>query len=222
MSLEELQQILKEKKFWIFVAVLIGLSIVLIVVFTRQYSKQPIVTGDEPLVNVPTPGVKVIRVEPLPDQGGVTTSPTIKIIFDKSILTKTVTVAFSPKIDFSKTVSPKGYTVTLSPKSALKPSTKYTGNVTIKKTKIYSWSFTTGKKGADPAVINKIKSELPFLGEHFIVSYSSTSDKFFVTIDAKPIDKYKKTAKDWFISQGLLEPEKEINIFYYIVGAAAD
>ncbi|NIM17915.1 MAG: hypothetical protein GTO45_38555, partial [Candidatus Aminicenantes bacterium] len=88
--------------------------------------------------------MKVIKVEPLPDKKGISTSPTIEIRFARSIKGKKISVAASPKTAFKQSLSSGGFRLSLTPKKALKPKTKYTLSVLSEKKKIYSWSFTTG------------------------------------------------------------------------------
>jgi len=222
MTLETLQSILKDKKFWIFLVILVVVAIAGASLLVRQLSGEPTITGYEKLYNISPPKNGVVRVEPLPDKKGISTNPTIIVMFEKSIIGKKVQITSSPEASFNQAVSSNGFTLTLTPKESLKPSTKYTFSVIYEKSKIYVWSFTTGKKGGDPQLIDTIKNKLPYKSTHLTISYSSTTDKFFVFIDAKPIDTYKKAALDWFASQGLVDAEKKINIFYYLVGEAAD
>lgn len=223
MTLETLQNILKDKKFWLFIAIFIFIAVLGIISFlATRPTKAPGGTGIEPELRPTKPDVRVLRVEPLPDQKGISTSPTIKISFEKSIEGKKIAVSSAPGAEFNQKLSSKGFYLTLIPQALLKPSTRYTIAVLEGTTKIYSWSFTTGKKGTDPNVLEKIKSKLPYEAEHLRITYTSATDKFFVRIDAKPVEKYKKDALSWFASQGLPDAEKKINIFYYLVGDAAD
>lgn len=219
MTLETFKNILQEKKFWVFVAIIIVMAVGII--FIIQLPRRPLGTGIEPERRPTTLSVKVVRVEPLPDQKDITTSPTIKISFEKSIEGKKIAINSTPAASFDQQLSSKGFHLTLTPKSTLKSSTKYTLSVLEGKAKIYSWSFTTGTKGADPALLEKIKEKLPYQGKHFRIAYSSVDDEFVVTIDAKPLDTYKKAALSWFASQGLANAESKINIFYLTIGEAA-
>jgi len=36
------------------------------------------------------------------------------------------------------------------------------------------------------------------------------------------VETYKKAAVDWLKSQGLTDPEKQINIAYFLIGKASD
>lgn len=223
MTLGTLQDILKDKKFRLVIAILIFIAVLGISSFlATRPTKTPLGTGIEPEIRPTRPGVAVLRVEPLPDQKGISTSPTIKIAFEKSITGKKIAISSSPKFTFSQELSTEGYRLTLTPKSQLKSSTKYTLTILAEKVKIYSWTFTTGKKGADPVVVEKIKDDLPFDGEHFRISYSAATDRFYVTIDAKPVDKYKQAALSWFASEGLPNAEDQLNILFPTTGEAAD
>ena len=222
MKLEDFQNILKDKKFWVFITVLILVAVVLSVLLINQRSKAPGGTGIEPELRPTKPDVRVLRVEPLPDQKGISTSPTIKISFEKSIEGKKIAISSTPVASFDQQISSKGFHLILTPKSPLEPSTKYTLSVLDGKVKIYSWSFTTGTKGADPTLLEKIKAQLPYEETHFRITYASPTDKFIVTIDAKPVDTYKKAALSWFASKGLPDAAKKINIFYLTVGEAAE
>jgi hypothetical protein len=89
--------------------------------------------------------------------------------------------------------------------------------------KIFFWSFTTGKKAAVSAsVVENIKKKLPYQESHVYITYLSSGDKFFVTIDAKPVNTYKTRALNWFKSQGLVDPENQINITFLLTGVAAN
>lgn len=194
----------------------------LIFLLSREPTEKPGPTGIEGRQPIIEPDFKILRVEPLPDQKNVSTSPTIKIVFDKSVAQAKVEIISSPQAAFDRQLSPRGFTLLLTPQNSLEPSTIYTLEVVMGKTKIYSWSFTTGTKGADPQVLEKIKSKLPYQGENFRISYSATNDKFIVTITAKPVEIYKKKALDWFAAEGLPNAEESVNIFYLLLGAAAN
>jgi hypothetical protein len=223
MTLGNLQEIFRDKKFWILVVIALVVLVVVIYSLFRGFTQPPFdILDSEGEIEVTKPDVFVVRVEPLPDQTGISTSPTIKVSFEKSIRKQKVQVVSSPKATFNQSVSSSGFYLTLTPKNNLKPTTKYSLSVLVGKTKIYSWSFTTEKKGADPSILEGIKKNLPYEGNHFRVSYSSATDKFYVTIDEKPIDKYKKAALGWFDSKGLPNAESTINIFYLTIDKAAD
>lgn len=209
------------KKLWLIFLLLLIIAVVgVVLLFLKGKPKKPMITGYEGTQPITTLSVKVIRVEPLPNQKDVSTSPTIKITFEDTIVNKKIEITTSPKIEFEEQVSPGGYNLVLTPSSQLNSSAEYTITVIAEKAEIYSWSFTTGSKGADPKVVETIKRKLPYQGDHFIISYASSTDKFFVTISAKPVGTYKQAALDWFAAQGLPNAEAAINIVYYPVGDA--
>lgn len=223
MTLGTLQDILKDKKFRLVIAILIFIAILGISSFlATQPTKTPLGTGIEPEIRPIKPSVRVLRVEPLPDSNDVSSSPTIAITFKESIIKKDVQITSSPKVSFKSSLSSGGYVLKLTPKSPLTSAKKYTLGVVYEKVKIFSWSFTTGKKQVDTNVLEKIKGKLPHDGNHFRITYTKASDKFYVVIDAKPVVTYKQSALNWFADQGLPDAESKINIFYYPVGDAID
>ena len=220
-NLANLQSVAKNKLFLVVsVVVVLLLFGALIFLASKVTETSPLDNVNIQIPNAPEIKILVLRVEPLPDQKGVSTSPSIKIVFKDSIIDEKITVNSSPKVSFSRSVSPRGYTLTLVPEKNLKINTKYTLDVFHDKTKIYAWSFTTGTVGANPSIVEKIKGVLPYDVDSFRITYSATSDTFVVTIFEKPVENNKKLALDWFKSQGLKNPEKEINITYLTLGSA--
>ena len=220
MNVNELKELLKDKKIWAF-----GLLIIILVIgilltdfgdITRKTYRSLDIPNPEPLPN------RVLRVEPLPDATGVSANPTVRITFENTITGKNATISSKPAASFSQTLSSSGYTLTLTPKTPLKLGTKYILSVSIDKIKIYEWEFTTGQRSGNVSIIQALKKKLPYQGAHFRISYAQATDKYFVNIDAKPVETYKKTAIDWLKSQGLTDPEKQINIVYFLIGKAAD
>jgi len=220
MNTGEMKELLKDKKIWAF-----GLLIIILVIgilltdfgdITRKTYRSLDIPNPEPLPN------RVLRVEPLPDATGVSANPTVSITFENSVTGKNVSVSAKPSALFSQNLSTSGYTLTLIPKAPLKLGTKYALAVSIGKTKIYEWEFTTGQKSGNAAIIEALKKKLPYQGAHFRISYAQATDKYFVNIDAKPVETYKKTAIDWLKSQGLTDPEKQINMVYFLIGKASD
>ena len=220
MNASELKELLKDKKIWAF-----GLLIIILVIgilltdfgdITRKTYRSLDIPNPEPLPN------RVLRVEPLPDATGVSANPTVSITFENSVTGKNVSISSKPTASFSQTLSSSGYTLTLIPKTPLKLGTKYTLSISIGKIKIYEWEFTTGQRSANPAVIENLKKKLPYKGNHFRISYAEATDKYFVNIDAKPVETYKQAALDWLKSQGLTDPERQINVAYFLIGKASD
>src|SRR4030042_3675997 len=125
MTLETLQDILKDKKFWIFTMILVLITVVGIAILVRQTPRETLGTGVEPDIQPAIPDIGVLRVEPLQDKKGISTNPTIVINFKKSIIGKNVQITSSPETLFNQSLSPAGVTLTLTPKESLKPSTKY-------------------------------------------------------------------------------------------------
>lgn len=222
-NLATFQSLIRNKLFLAVSAVVILLLFAALVPLAYKFPGTSSLTDVN--IQVPiTPDIKilVLRVEPLPDQEGISTSPSIKIIFKDTISDEKITVNSSPKASFSRSVSPRGYTLTLTPEKNLKTETKYTLDIFHDKTKIYSWFFTTGTAGASPNIVEKIKRELPYEVDSFRITYSSASDTFVVIIFEKPVENNKKQALDWFRSQGLKNPDKEINITYLTLGSASN
>lgn len=220
MNDHEFLKIVYDKRFWGFIVIILVLVAGVLltdfgVVVQQEVTKEADFKG-EPLK------FTVVRVEPLPDQKDVSTSPTIEISFEKPIKEGDIKVTSKPAASFTKTLSSGGHYLTLKPKQSLKTATKYTLDVAAGKIKVYQWSFTTSNKSGDLQAIEKIKAKLPYKGNHFRISYASSTDKFFVTIDAKPVASYEKAALSWFASQGLANAEKAINIVIYPVGKASD
>ncbi len=219
MKLEEVQKLIRDKKLWVFIVIIV--FILLAMASTLLPEGKTIITGIEPPTKPAIVKLRVTRVEPLPDQKDVSTAPTIKIFFDRKINSLPVKIVTTPEFEIKSTLSPKGFNSTLEPKATLKALTKYTIDILLEKVKIYSWSFTTGKVSTPADVVNKIKDQLPFKGEHFRISYWSSTDKFFIAIDAEPVDKYKAAATDWLKVRGLSDPENQINIVYIPIGEAS-
>ncbi|OGY21513.1 MAG: hypothetical protein A2126_04240 [Candidatus Woykebacteria bacterium GWB1_45_5] len=209
----------KTKYFMLAILVILGL----VIYEQLQQTEAPKETFPNEYIQ-PTPKLTfptVAWVEPRADQKDISTTPTIKIAFEKKIKENEISLETVPAFNFSLKISPDGYYLTVSPKSPLEKNTKYQINVIFEKVRIYAWSFTTGSLEADAQIVKTIKSKLPYYGDHFSISYAGSTDKFFVTIDAKPVETYKKAALAWFTSQGLSNAETKINIFYYLVGNAA-
>ena len=220
MNANELKELLKDKKIWAFGLLIIILVIGILVTdfgdITRKTYRSLDIPNPEPLPN------RVLRVEPLPDATGVSANPTVSITVENPIAGKNVAVSSKPTASFNRSLPPSGYTLTLTPKTPLKLGTKYTLSVSMNNIKIYEWEFTTGQKGANAVIIEALKKKLPYQGAHFRISYAQATDKYFVNIDAKPVETYKKAAIDWLKSQGLTDPEKQINIVYFLIGKASD
>jgi len=221
MILNELLNVLKEKKF----LVLVGLLLVLLVgyaLLNLPKEEKPKYPEESVPRELPQPKLVVTRVEPKQDRTDVSTAPTIRIYFDRPITKLAVKIEPNPSFSFKETLSPEAFHLTLVPEVTLASSTKYTINVKLEDLTIYSWSFTTGGESTPAAVVENIKKELPYKGDHFKISYWSSTDKFFVTVDAKPVEVYKAAALNWFKARGLTDPEAQINIAYILVGQAAD
>ena len=139
-NLANLQSVAKNKLFLVVsVVVVLLLFGALIFLASKVTETSPLDNVNIQIPNAPEIKILVLRVEPLPDQKGVSTSPSIKIVFKDSIIDEKITVNSSPKVSFSRSVSPRGYTLTLVPEKNLKINTKYTLDVFHDKTKI--WGF---------------------------------------------------------------------------------
>ncbi len=219
-SLTELQSLLKNKTFLIVLGITILIILIIsIILIGKEVTKPPVEPPTEGKIEIPNPPLtkpRVVRVEPLPGQKDVSTAPTIKVFFEEDVSELKVSISPKPPFKFKSAFTRRGSELTLTPTTTLKPSTKYKIDVLIDETIIYFWNFTTKKATVSLSVIEKIKKQMPYQdpGGKFNISYSAATDKFFVRIKAKPIDTSKQAAINWFKSQGLTNPEKQINIVY--------
>ena len=228
------------EKLRLYVPIFVGVVIILILLVTSisfmlfkgESKEKPPEKLDEQYEFNPVENPREIReklilsvtgVEPRDGQKEISTNPTIKIYFDKPHDSKDIKFVTKPAFKFKIDTARSNLLYTLTPTSALKPSTKYTVDVLHQGLKIFFWSFTTGKKATvEASLVEKIKSQLPYQESHVYITYLSSADKFFVTIDAKPVNTYKTRALNWFKSQGLVDPESQINITFLLTGTAAN
>ncbi|OGY24067.1 MAG: hypothetical protein A2172_00790 [Candidatus Woykebacteria bacterium RBG_13_40_15] len=223
MKLEKLNELLKDKKFWLFVFSIAAIAFLLITTLTppkKETEKtNALDVGD---LKAAKASLLVSRVEPLPKQEGVSTAPTINIFFDRPVKDMDVKVGTKPDFKFRSELSPGTTVAVVTPEETLLQGTKYTISVKLDNKLIYEWYFTTGSSKTPTGVVQKIKEKLPYTGNHFKITYWPSTDKFFITIDNKPMDVYRDAALNWLRSYGLTDPEKQIHIVYLPVGKAVE
>jgi len=197
------------------------LIIILLIVNFFFYPKVKHTKNVETSTQVPV-YVKVASVEPLPNQGDVSLAPQMVVTFSSAVLENKIELKAFPAANFSVSMSKDRKKATFSPKANLKPTTQYLLQLFIEDQPIYSWSITTGGEVATQVdlavVLNKIKKQLPYVGDGFRISYDAATDQFFIFVEKSPYPTYRDKAISWFKQNGL-ENLSFVNINYVPVGA---
>ncbi len=154
----------------------------------------------------PVISARVVSVNPLQGQKGVSTTPQMVVTFSDSVANYTVYLKSTPSVKFSTNLSKDGQTATFSPSVNLKPNTKYSLQVLVANQPLFAWNFKTGKGTTSQEnlaeIINKIRKKLPINKNGFGISFDAP-DQFFVFINKAPIEFYKQKAISWFTDEGI-------------------
>lgn len=188
----------------------------------RSQAPLPAITSSPAITSPATAGFQVVRTEPNISEP-VSTQPTLRVYFNKSIKDAKVGIRLEPAVDLNISTDISNTVLVAEPKVSLRPNTDYQVSVFIEETKFYQWSFKTQGSviaNSQATVIAKIKTQLPYQGSHFRILYDAVLDEFQVIIDDKPIDSYYQQALVWLREQGLVDLTG-VKISRYVVGRAA-
>jgi hypothetical protein len=166
---------------------------------------------------------RVTETQPRQNGTEVSTAPLISAAFNRSLENVKAEITLLPSAKTTSVQSEDSRSLSAVLSEPLKPNTTYTASILLEEKKIYEWQFktiATGLTTGDGNALEKIKSQLPYQGNHFRIVYISSQDTYQVVIDAKPVETYYQQALNWFKSQGLKDTNS-LKINRYQVGAAA-
>ncbi|MEX0617226.1 MAG: Ig-like domain-containing protein [Candidatus Woykebacteria bacterium] len=165
---------------------------------------------------------KVVSVEPLVDQTGISVTPQITVNFDSSIAGKEVSIESKPAVKFTLGLDLAGTKATFSLQSNLKPGAKYEFKVKYESKTLFMWNATTKSKGTSQtnlySAMNNVRSKLPLVGSGYRISYDAGTDQFFVFVEKAPLATYKGRANGWFAQQDVADLAT-LNINYVAKGS---
>lgn len=151
---------------------------------------------------------KVLSVEPLEGQEGVSAAPDIRIVFTLPVDKNELSVESSPNTSFKlvdyKTINNEAI---FRPNEPLQASKKYSLVVKVSDQPLFRWEFTAKKFSSEDkglaGKINKIKDKIPKKTSNYRVSYDAATDNFAVYIEKGDFSTERRKVADWFESFGI-------------------
>lgn len=171
------------------------------------------------------PPVRVVSVEPLQEQTGISVAPQVVVEFSSSVAGRKVELKTEPAAEFSTKMeyfyAGGENKVTFDAGANLKPGTTYNVRVLVDEQSLFAWNFTTKSRGSSQndlaGVATRMRQELP-IGDGFRISYAAAGDRFFVFIEKAPIEAYQNKANAWLRNMGLRD-FAALNISYVPKGS---
>ena len=167
---------------------------------------------------------KVLSVEPLENQKGVSAAPDVRVVFTLPVNKDELSVESSPNASFKLVDYKKlSYEAIFRPSEPLRPSKKYALVIKVGEQPLFRWEFTSKKfSSKDKGLagkINKIKEQIPNKSKNYLISYDAATDDFVVYVQKGNFSTERRKAANWFKSFGI--PNLSVINISYIPRAGA-
>lgn len=151
---------------------------------------------------------KVLSVEPLEGQEGVSAAPDVRVVFTSPVNKNELSVESSSNVSFNLVdYKSRSNEAIFRPSEPLQSNKKYNLVIKVSDQPLFRWEFTSKKfvlkdKGL-AGKINKIKEQIPKKTNNYLISYDAATDGFAVYVEKGNFSTERGKVDNWFKSFGI-------------------